>query len=537
MKVMLVAINAKYIHQNNAIRLLKANTTYPVELKDFTIKDDYEKMLNEIKQSDADLIGFSTYIWNVRTIEKLVYDLKKDTKAKILLGGPEVSYDIDFFFNWPIDFLISGEGELSFDLLLDSLINNKPLENVPSLSFRKDNKIITNFCALPDLKKLNLPYYFIEDKDSIQNKIAYIESSRGCPYKCSYCLSSLEKYVRFFPLEEVKKAILYLINQGVKTFKFLDRTFNADKKRAKEIFDFIIDNYKENNSFQFEITLDVFPKELIIYLNENSPRHLFRFEVGIQSLNKTANLAIDRIQNNQTLLENIKLIKDADIIDLHLDLIAGLPYDTKESFKDTFNQVFNLKCKELQLGFLKMLRGTKIRNEKNKYDYIYDELPPYEIVSNMFITKDELDEIRLVSRMLEIFWNKGYMNETISYIVDNINPYDMFLSLSKYQKTISYHLIDLFINVQTFIKEEHSELLYNVENHLRLDYLKINKYKPKIWWKNNSNKNDLLRTFSMINQDFSLETLYRNGHVYEYFDQYIIVIYKNNKNYLYFMNK
>ena len=248
MRTLLISINAKYIHTNNAVRLLKANCSFDVDIFEYTIKDSITDIIKDIESYNPDVIGFSAYIWNITLITDIIDELSLDG-SKIVLGGPEVSYEsMHFMQNHPIDYVVKGEGEIAFNMLLDTLKHNRDISVVPNLTYRIDGKLYSNpITEIIDLDKLILPYYFEEDVKHIPNKIAYIESSRGCPYKCSYCLSSLEKTVRFFDIQKVKDVILYLMTNKAKTIKFLDRTFNANKNTL-DLLQFIIENNTSPNS-------------------------------------------------------------------------------------------------------------------------------------------------------------------------------------------------------------------------------------------------------------------------------------------------
>jgi radical SAM superfamily enzyme YgiQ (UPF0313 family) len=531
MKVLLVSINAKYIHTNNAVRLLKINSSFNPEILEFTIKDDIADIINQIESKNADIIGLSVYIWNVTLFTKIIDKLRLNN-AKLILGGPEVSYEPSFFLkNTKIDFIIKGEGELSFELLLQHLSNNSDYSNIPGLSYKLNNKLYHNEIEeIDDLSIIKSPYYFTDDIPHIPSKISYIESSRGCPYKCSYCLSSLEKKVRFFDNEEVKKAILYLMNNGSKTIKFLDRTFNANKNTL-DLLAFIIKHNNNKTVFQFEITGDILSKDIINYLNINAPKHLFRFEIGIQSINYETNYLVDRFQDTEKLFENIKLIQKGNIIDLHLDLIAGLPKEDKTSFIKTFDEVFKLSSKELQLGFLKMLRGTKIRREAQKYSYIYHKESPYEIIMNDCLSKDDIKEIHLVEHMLEIHHNKGYFRKNmLKIILSKESSYNFFLNIGNHYiknnySMRGYQIEDIYSRV--------FEVLNNDEVYsLKQDYLLRSKIKPKIFFNNNIEKQTKNRILNLIgkNENITINKLYKHSVLINKNNHYFCVLYENNKS-------
>ena len=284
MNVVLVSIDAKYIHTNNAVRLLKANSSFDVTILEYTIKDDINIIVKDITSLQPDVIGCSVYIWNVSLFRKII-DKLAILGSKLILGGPEVSYDPHFFLNkHDVDVVVRGEGEHTFQRLLEHLQHGTSFDSLPGIAYKRDGIVIVNpIEEIRDLSQIEAPYYFEEDIEHYPHKITYIESSRGCPYKCSYCLSSLEKNVRFFPLESVKKAIQYAMEKGSKTIKFLDRTFNANR-HTMDLLSFIIEHDNHETVFQFEITGDILPMEIVDYINKHARKGLFRFEIGIQSI-------------------------------------------------------------------------------------------------------------------------------------------------------------------------------------------------------------------------------------------------------------
>ena len=291
MKTLLLGINSKYIHPNMAIRLLKVNCDYDVSLKEFNIKDKVNDIYDYIINNNYEVIGISCYIWNIELVKELL-SLLKNHNLTIILGGPEVSYNASYYLDNDLcNYVIKNEGEEAFNLLLHYLNKEINLNEIPNLYYKGG----FTFDKLVDLSKTKMAYHLLDD---LNNKIIYIETSRGCPFKCGYCMASLDNKLRFFDIEEIKSEVLKLINQGGRIFKFLDRTFNANKKNFLSLIDFIIKHHKENNSFQFEITGDLLDDEIIKYINQNAPKNLFRFEIGIQSTNINANKAVYRIQNN-----------------------------------------------------------------------------------------------------------------------------------------------------------------------------------------------------------------------------------------------
>ena len=529
MRILLLGINSKYIHPNMAIRLLKANTAYDCDIKEFNIKDSVDEIYNFIISNNYDVIGISCYIWNIE-LTKALLTLLKETNIKIILGGPEVSYNALYYIeNELCDYVIKNEGEESFDLLLQFFDNKVQLDEIPNL-YHKDG---FTFDKLVDLSKSKMAYHLLDD---LNNQIIYIETSRGCPYHCGYCMASLDNKLRFFDIEEIKNEVLLLINKGVILFKFLDRTFNAHKKNFISLLDFIIENHKPNNSFQFEITGDLLDDDVINYINNHAPKNLFRFEIGIQSTNILANKAVYRIQNNEKLFHNIKLIQDAKVIDLHLDLIAGLPYEDYNSFIKTFNEVLSLRPKELQLGFLKLLKGTKLYNEKEMYGYEFNQTSPYDIICNNFLSSNEITKIHIAEDAFDRFYNKDYYKTSINYALDNVdNAYNFFYSLGLVSLP-SKRLEDTFKVLNNFVKEN-IKLDYN-EFHklLIIDYLNCYNIKPASWWDEKispKEKNEILRlNFENGNLPYDLNTLYKYSLVIPLEKEIIVVVYKDNTKHI-----
>ena len=524
MKTLLLGINSKYIHPNVAIRLLKANCDYDVDLKEFNIKDNINNIYSYILDNNYEVVGLSCYIWNIELIKKLL-PLLRNHNITIILGGPEVSYNANYYLsNNLCDYVIKNEGEEAFNLLLHYLNNEITINEVPNLYHKSG----FTYDKLVDLSKTKMAYHLLDD---LENKIIYIETSRGCPFKCGYCMASLDNKLRFFDIDEIKKEVLLLINGGGRVFKFLDRTFNANKKNFLSLIDFIITNHKPNNSFQFEITGDLLDDEIIKYINQNSPKNLFRFEIGIQSTNILANKAVYRIQNNEKLFHNIKLIQEAKIIDLHLDLIAGLPYEDYSSFMNTFNEVLSLRPKELQLGFLKLLKGTKLYDEKDKYGYIFNENAPYDIISNNFLSKEDINNIHLLEDAFERFYNKDYYKNSINYLLDNIdNPFNFFFELGKI-KLPSKRLVDTFKQLNDFVKNNTNLNYDEFHKLLIIDYLNSHNIKPSIWWDEKispKERNTLLRThLENGNLNYDINILYKYSLVIPLKNNLIIAIYKD----------
>lgn len=544
MKILLIGINSKFIHPNMAIRYLKANSDFDVDIKEYTIKDNIEYIIKDILIDEPYIIGFSCYIWNISIIKILAVKIKEIApNTKILFGGPETSYDYDeYLISKIVDFIMINEGEEAFNKLLKALNANTPFDDIPNLAYLKNDKITRNKQAvIKDLNILKSPYKFEEDILDIPKKVQYVELSRGCPYQCSYCLASLEKGLRFFDISKVFETIDYLVLNGARTIKFLDRSFNANRNIALQFFKLLVEKDYSKTIFQFEINGDVLHSDIIDYLINNVKKNYIRFELGIQSTNDKVNLAIDRYQNTDILIKNIQKLQTSNVI-LHLDLIAGLPYEDLDSFINTFNMIFMLFSNELQLGFLKMLKGTKIRKEAELHDYDYSSKPPYEIIDNKYISKEELELIHKVEIFLEIYWNKGFMNNTIQMIVEEMkNPFLFFKNLSSYfqENNLSYkryQLFEMFFNLKEYLISINN-FKQKYMDSMKLDYLNYHNIKPKAFWFEDIKKQEVIRKFHQANQNFNLDKLYKYSLVTQYKVGYLVVIYYPEHKEIYYFNE
>ncbi len=495
MKILLTTLNAKYIHTALSLRLLKAYTEadYDVEIKEYTIKDPALNIVTDLYNRNADVIGFSCYIWNIEeTIEVIRMVKKVKPEIKIVLGGPEVSFDVsDWMKRIPeVDFIVFKEGEETFKHLLDEMSSTEKYHLVFGASYRKGEEIIVN-PQRPNIKlnTIPTPYRFQEDKEDLSKRIVYFETSRGCPFSCSFCLSSVEVGVRYYDIERVKADLLYLIESGAKLIKFIDRTFNIRRNYALEIFQFLIDNH-QGCVFQFEITADIMRPEVLEFLNTHAPPGVFRFEIGVQSTNDATNILVERKQNFEKLSRTVRMVKEGGKIDQHLDLIAGLPEEDYHSFKKTFNDVFVMRPEELQLGFLKMLRGTGLRNQAEKYGYVYMDHSPYEILKNDILSFSEIIRIKRVEDILEKYWNAHRMDHTIEYLIENEfeTAFDFFQEFGDYWDEqgwgkIGHQLEDLFTRLEQFLQTRAITNPNIVKGLMIYDFFLHHKHKPrKTWW-------------------------------------------------------
>lgn len=520
MRILLIGINSKYIHPAMGTFQIVANSKFTVSHMEFTIKDSNESIINKIGRN-WDLIGFSVYIWNIEKVKSIIQNYPESTT--FLLGGPEASYRPELlFYDKRIRFIIKNEGEESFNELIEYLQGKRKISEVSNLYFKENESLSFTFETYPNLKSINHDLSLIND---FENRIVYLEASRGCPFRCSYCLSSLEKRVRYFPIEKIKQQIKFALEKKVKMVKFLDRSFNIREDYMQDILRFIQEHDNNITIFQFEIVGELLNEETIALLKKIR-KGLIRFEIGIQSTNPKTTRAINRSQDFQKLKKNISSIKDYVI--LHLDLIAGLPFEGFQSFVNTFNEAFVLGADELQLGFLKELQGTKISLEKEKYDYHFSLTPPYEIISNAFLSPNELDEIRKVELALNIYYNSHAYERTIKYLFSDLklNPFQVFLDIANYpgfKKTLQ---IDEKAKLLYYALKEKlgEEILYFIKQ----DYLMRKPIKPKIWWKNEiprGLRQEIYQKFIEKYPDLDLNYLYRYGHLEKYQDKYFLVTY------------
>lgn len=448
MKILLASLNAKYIHSSLAIKYLESYAKnniedLNIETMEFTINQNVDFIIGEIYKKKPDIIGFSCYIWNMNNTLRICEGIKiVSPETQIILGGPEVSFDSDKILKkYPyIDFIICGEGEETFTELIYGLLNNDTLENVKGIVYRYNNQIINN-PARPLIKNLNIiPSPFLEDLSNYKNKIVYYESTRGCPFNCKFCLSSTIKGVRYFDIDRVKDDLDRLIYADVRQVKFVDRTFNANKKHAMEIMEHIIKRNPKDINFHFEITAHLLDEEILQFLEEVK-EGLFQFEIGVQSTNDETLNAIGRNTDIEKIKYVTKRIKGYNNIHQHLDLIAGLPYEDYSSFKNSFNEIYELRPDKLQLGFLKVLKGSKLREEQIKYGFKYIDKPPYEVLENKYISYDEILKLKMIEDLVEKYANESVFENSLNFIIKNYydSPFDFYDRFADYWERKGYH--------------------------------------------------------------------------------------------------
>ncbi len=430
MKVLLTTLNAKYIHTNLAIRLLyDLNRDWPgLAWKEFTINQDRDETARFC--ADFEVVAFSCYIWNITQTLDVARKIKAINPAvKVLLGGPEVSYDWQDVIERPeVDFIITGEGETPFRAFLYAW---PEVGHVPNLISKESDGSIRYFSdpAIFELSEYrDIRPWRHDPPETLANRVLYVETSRGCPYKCEFCLASLDNKVRYLPDEHIKQTLLYLMQHG-RVIKFLDRTFNMKRDFTLDIFRFILEHHRPENVFQFEITADILHPDIMRFIEEHVPKNLFRFEIGIQTVNQKANLEVSRKQNFDKTKDIIQRL--ADKVEMHLDLIVGLPLETWEDIKYSFESVFPLFAPELQMGFLKFLKGTPVRDKYAQHGFVFDPEPPYEVIESNYLSRQELARLKMVEHALELYWNKPRATRTLKYVTARYSIFDFLLGLGE----------------------------------------------------------------------------------------------------------
>jgi radical SAM superfamily enzyme YgiQ (UPF0313 family) len=524
MKFLLAAINAKYIHSNLAVHSLKAYAKKyrnNIEIREYTINQYLDDILKDIYRKKPDALGFSCYIWNIEYVLELTEEIHKvmpDTD--IWLGGPEVSYNAEEILrSRPQIFgIMIGEGERTFLKLMEYYIGGrKTLKEIPGLAYRENNGterriIVRNPLKLMDINEIPFVY---ENMEEFKNKIVYYESSRGCPFSCSYCLSSIDKKVRFRELELVKKELKFFLDQKVAQVKFIDRTFNCKKSHAMEIWKFIKENDNGITNFHFEISADLIDGEELELLKDVRPG-LMQMEIGVQSVNPAAIHEIHREMDLDKLKDVVRQINSNHNIHQHLDLIAGLPYEGYESFKKSFNWVYEREPEQLQLGFLKVLKGSYMYERAEQYGIVYKSKPPYEVLYTKWINYEEILALKAVEEMVEIYYNSGQFKNSMKCLLRVYGePFLMYKELAGFyeQKGLTgvshsrMQRYDILLDFATENGEVDTEafqevLLYDL-------YLRENLKSRPVWAKDRKAYKENIRRFY---QNARLREKYLNGY-------------------------
>ena len=503
MDILILALNSKYIHSSLAPWYLKAEVP-EAEVCEHTVNEDLDLIVNKIVDKSPKLLALSVYIWNVKLAEKILSKVK-DMLPNIVtvVGGPEVSYNprevLDRFKT--VDFVISGDGELPFKALCDFVLHGKKGE-LPGISYKEI--ISSPFINTETPKSPYTAEYF----NTLNGRIAYFESSRGCPYRCAYCLSGRAECVRFFEMDYVKENLLKLANSGTKTVKFVDRTFNADKKRALEIFSFLIDGsgiaFPKDVCFHFELSADLIDDETVKMIS-CAPCGLFQFEIGIQSFNRLTIDVIHRKTDNDTLKHRIKELVKLGNTHIHTDLIAGLPYEDYDTFVGSFNQAYELGADMLQLGFLKILHGTELEEKALEYCLSYSKEPPYEVYETPWLSKADFEKLKVTEKAVEKIHNSGRFERTILLCLPWFNSaYEFFFECGC--ATHSTHNLDELTNALfAFLSTRFRDCSEKIRDALVCDRLATNSSRglPKALYRNDERIKNIKKRLN--------ETLKANG--------------------------
>ncbi|MBZ9636222.1 B12-binding domain-containing radical SAM protein [Clostridium sp. FP1] len=484
MKVLLVGINSRFTHSNLAIRYLKAFTedlNYQCLIREFSINDRVERIVQEIIREKADVVVFSCYIWN-RDYVKHISDLLKliDNNIKLLYGGPEVSFDSENYLKDSFaDYLIEGEGEETYREFIEYMIGGIDLKDIKGLYYKENDKIFYGGKRkLMDLNKIVFPYNI---EDDLNNKIVYFEASRGCPFNCKYCLSSTIRGVRFMDLERVKVDLKFLIDKNVKLIKFVDRTFNCSDEFAMGIWEYLM-SLETETTFHFEISADILNDKQLKLL-ERAPKGRFQFEVGVQTTNNEVLKNINRFVVFGDIKKQVMELKKYGNIKQHLDLIAGLPGENFESFKKSFNDLYAIEPDEIQLGFLKILKGAPMKDEAEKWGIVHSNYTPYEVLKTKDISYDEIILLKRVEEMVDKYYNSQKFKTILKYFTPKFeSAFDFYLCLgtffydkgylSRSISSVDYYKIFIEFNEEKLKGED-----FALKEIVKYDYLKYNKKK------------------------------------------------------------
>ena len=489
MKILLAACNAKYIHSNPAVYDLRAYASRLKEsilLGEYTINQTKDEVLKDIYRSGAEVICFSCYIWNISYIKDLIPDLKKILPgAAFWVGGPEVSFDAEKLLKElpQLTGVMVGEGEETFLELASYYIEGSgTLENIRGIVYRDGEEIRHNgWREIMDLSQVPFAY---ENAEDFTNRIIYYESSRGCPFSCSYCLSSIDKKLRFRDLSLVKKELQFFLDQKVPQVKFVDRTFNCRHDHAMAVWQYIQDHDNGITNFHFEISADLTREEELELMSHMRPG-LIQLEIGVQSTNPETIRAIHRTMDLEKLKKSVARVKGYGNIHQHLDLIAGLPYEDYESFRNSFNDVYRMEPDQLQLGFLKVLKGSFMYQEAENYQILYKEKEPYEVLCTRWLSYADILQLKMVESMVEVYYNSGQFQHTLHWMIGAFaSPFDFYESLGAFYEEkgygeISHSRIRRYEILLEFIREKTELSVEQASQHMVYDLYLREKLKKR----------------------------------------------------------
>ena len=549
MKVLLTAINAKYIHSNLAVYSLSkyvSDRGIDTDIAEYTINQNIDEILSDIYLRKPDILAFSCYLWNIEYVSNLITEIKKILpKVIIWLGGPEVSYNSkEVLTDYPfVKGIVCGEGEESLRQVLSHYISGDvKLEEISGVSFYNDKgEIITNpITQIMDLS--NAPFVY-DNMKQFEHKIIYYESSRGCPFNCSYCLSSVDKRLRFRNIDLVKEELLKLIEAEVPQVKFVDRTFNCKHDHAYDIWKFINDNDKGITNFHFEVSADLLNEKELELMKTMRPG-LIQLEIGVQSTNPDTIKEIHRTMNFEKVSENVNKIHSWGNIHQHLDLIAGLPFEDYESFKNSFNDVYTLCPEQLQMGFLKVLKGSYMYDHVKDYELLYQDRPPFEVLSTKWLPYSDVIRLKQIEDMVEVHYNSGQFECTIKELEKSFdNAFDMYEKLALfYEKKgydkVNHSRISRYEILYDFIKEYADNNVEDLRQLLVIDlYLRDNvKNRPDFAGELTVSKDETSRIYELESEEhkylegydsYDKHQIRKMTHLERYKDKILLFDYKN----------
>ncbi len=448
MNIVLTAINAKYIHSNLAVYSVRAYASAyknEISIAEYTINQQLDDILMDLYKKKPDVLCFSCYIWNISYVEELIREIKKlFPRLPIWVGGPEVSYGAkDVLQRLPeVTGVMMGEGEATFLELMDFYHHQeeKELFDIKGIAYRSAAGEIRQNEWRKTIDLSTVPFIY-NDMEGFKNKIIYYESSRGCPFSCSYCLSSVDKCLRFRDLELVKKELQFFIDQEVPQVKFVDRTFNCNHKRTVEIWKYLIEHDKGVTNFHFEVAADLLNEEELGLIEQMRPG-LIQMEIGVQSTNETTIKEIKRTMKFAEVERIVKRINQMQNVHQHLDLIAGLPYEDLNSFQKSFDDVYRLHPEQLQLGFLKVLKGSYMEEQKEQYGLVHKSEAPYEVLYTNWLSYEDVLQLKMVEDMVEVYYNSGQFTYTLRHLETYFtSPFELYEGLGKYYEKRGLHLV------------------------------------------------------------------------------------------------
>ena len=448
MKIVLTAINAKYIHSNPAVYSLRAYAGqygYGADVAEFTINQRTEHILRELYRKKPDVLCFSCYIWNIEYVKELAAELKKLLPdVEIWAGGPEVSFETVKFMEENPAFrgVMIGEGEETFLELIGYYTEGRPqIKEIKGVTYRSRKGEIRTGPSRACIDMDRIPFYY-EDLSGLEHKIIYYESSRGCPYSCSYCLSSVDKKLRFKSLEKVFRELGILLDKKVPQVKFVDRTFNCRREHASAIWRYITEHDNGVTNFHFEISADLLTEEDLELMSLMRPG-LIQLEIGVQSVNPDTIREIRRVMKFEEVKRVVSRIRAGGNVHQHLDLIAGLPFEDYHSFRHSFNEVYALRPEQLQLGFLKVLKGSCMQERAGEYELQYQDRPPFEVLSTKWMSYADILRLKGIEEMVEVHYNSGQFQNTLS-LLERVfmDSFTLYEELSRYYEDNSLHMVN-----------------------------------------------------------------------------------------------